>query len=169
MSIPRWADYSDYRSELRSDVESAIKDHVTAEDLSDKDWRNSEALSEAFDTSADNTCIYTSTQYEIMRFTDNEDALLEVEGSRVHVESFGDAVAKFSYYAYRQDLFDRLRRTDTDEAAALLGVTECIECSEYGAWDGDVCSVCLENEEDAEDNDEEDNDEDSDETPEESE
>lgn len=168
MSNPRWADSSDYRAELQSDVESAIKDHVTAEDLSDKDWRNSESLSVAFDAAADNTCIYTSTQYEIMRFTDNEDALLEVEGSRVHVESFGDAVSKFSYYAYRQDLVDRLHGMDTDEAAVLLGVTQCTSCDEYGAWDGEVCSMCLENEEDAEDN-EEDNEEDNAETLEEKE
>lgn len=164
MSIPRWADSSDYRSELRSDVESAIKNYVTAEDLSDKDWRNSEALSEAFDVAANNTCIFTSTQYEIMRFTDNEDALLDLQGPTVKVESFGDAVAKFSYYAYRQDLVDRLHGMDTDEAAVLLGVTQCTSCDEYGAWDGDVCSMCLENEEDAEDGAE-----DNDETPEESE
>jgi hypothetical protein len=164
MSQPRWADSSDYRSELQSDVESAIRDNVTAEDLSDEDWRNSDALSVAFDAAAENTCTYTSTQYEIMRFTDNEDALLEVEGSRVHVRSFSDAVAKFSYYAYRQDLVDTLRGMSTDEAATLLGVTECIECSEYGEWDGEVCGICSENGEAAEDSTE-----DNDETPEESE
>lgn len=168
MPGPRWADSSEYRAELQSDVDSAIKDNVTAEDLSDSDWRNSEALSEAFDTDAGNTCTYTSTQYEIMRFTDNEDALLEVEGPTIKVESFSDAVSKFSYYAYRQDLVDTLHNMSTDEAAVLLNVTECVECSEYGEWDGEVCGICSENDEDAEDS-VEDSVEDSDETPEEKE
>lgn len=164
MSIPRWADSSDYREELHSDVIHAIKDNVTAEDLSDSDWRNSDALSVAFDAAAENTCVYTSTQYEIMRFTDNEDALLEVEGPTIKVESFSDAVSKFSYYAYRQDLVDTLHNMSTDEAAVLLGVTQCTSCDEYGEWDGEVCGICSENDEDAEDSVE-----DSDETPEEKE
>tara|TARA_R110000868_G_scaffold9415_1_gene46998 strand:- start:1046 stop:1543 length:498 start_codon:yes stop_codon:yes gene_type:complete len=146
----RWTDSLDYRSELQSAVESAVKDHVEAEDLSAAGWRNSEALSEAFDTAAGNTCAHTSTQYEIMRFTDNEDALCDIEGPTIKVKSFSDAVAKFSYYAYRQDLVDMLRNMDTDETAALLGVTQCTSCDEYGEWNGEICGVCLENEEDAE-------------------
>lgn len=164
MSNPRWADSSDYRAELQSDVDSAIKDNVTAEDLSDSDWRDSEALSEAFDAAAENTCIYTSTQYEIMRFTDNEDALMEAHGCRIYVGGFSDAVSQFAYYAYRQDLVDTLNSMSTDEAAALLGVTQCTSCDEYGEWDGDICGICSENDEDAEDNNEVDN-----ETPQESE
>lgn len=151
MSTPRWADSSEYRAEVRSDVVSAIKDNITPEDLSDKDWRDYEYLSEALDSAAENTCTYYSVQREIMRFTDNEDALLEVEGPAIKVESFSDAISKFSYYAYRQDLVDSLNSMSTDEAAALLGVTECVECSEYGEWDGEVCGICSENDEDAED------------------
>lgn len=151
MSTPRWADSSEYRAELRSDVESAIKDHITPEDLNDKDWRNNECFIEALDSAAETTCIYYSVQREIMRFTDNEDALLDIEGPTIRVESFGDAVSKFAYYAYRQDLFEMLNNMDNDEVAALLGATQCTSCEEYGEWDGEICDVCSENEEDTND------------------
>lgn len=144
MSQPKWPSYNAYRDELTSDVECAIQGNITVEDLNDSErWRDKEALTEALDATADNTCIYTSTQHEIMVHTDNDDAVFAVQGE-IHGKSWDEVVAQCAYYAYRADLFDYLFRVDDDDITRILNVVKCEECDEWRANTTDECDSCAE-------------------------
>jgi hypothetical protein len=148
MSTPKWPTYFAYRDEVTSDVECAIQENITVEDLNDSnEWRYKDALTEALESVTDNTCIYTSTQHEIMNYTDNDDAVFEVQGE-IHGKSWDEVVAQCAYYAYRADLFDYLFRIDDDDIARILGVVQCDECDEWRSASAGDCSACAEETED---------------------
>lgn len=144
MSQPKWPSYNAYRDELTSDVECAIQGNITVEDLNDSErWRDKEALTEALDATADNTCIYTSTQHEIMSYTDNDDAVFDVQG-KISGKSWDEIVVQCAYYAYRADLHDVLSRIDDDDIARILNVVKCDACDEWRANTTAECNSCAE-------------------------
>ena len=154
MSNFRWPDLAAYSAELTSAVESAIKDNITIEDLNESDrWRDKETLIETLEAITEDTCVYNSTQREIMVHTDNEDAVFDTE-SEISVKSWDEVVRQGAYYAYRADLFDYLSRVGDDDIARILSVVQCEECGEWRPLRESVCPGCADDSGEDEENEE---------------
>lgn len=146
----RWNHSGDYRNEIQSDVESAVKEHIYAEMLNNDDWRADEALQAELESLAESTTMNVMDALQVMEFTSNDNAYYDENREWSRVDDWFALLTAVATAAYAQDLKDYLRDMSEESVMNIIDAIQCEECNTWREAIEPMCEVCDEEEEEEE-------------------